>query len=88
MQFYSAYKVQDVLDLYAVTFYALLNEGYRKQALQRQWIARLNDYPHLNTDDRKRLANELQWAATHPSDILNTSGSGSTDAEIKKALGG
>lgn len=88
MQMYPAYKRSDVLAEYAITFFALLNEGYRKKYKNYQMLAQLSDLPKMAKTDRETFYRQLEWAATHPSDILKPSGTGSTDAEIRKALGG
>lgn len=88
MRMYPAYQLRDVLDEYAVSFFALLNEGYRLQYKHYEILAQISDLPHVKADARRDFYNNLKWASTHPSDILKTSGEGSSPAEIKKALGG
>lgn len=85
---YSAYDRAATLDEYAVTFLALLNEGFRIRHRHYQMLAQISDLPHMDKSHRDALYRNLEWAATDPSDILNSSGKGSTDAEIRKALGG
>lgn len=88
MQMYPAYKLRDVLDEYAVTFFALLNQGYRLRYSHYQMLAQISDLPHMEQDKRSSLYRNLEWASKDPSDILKPSGQGSSDAEIKRALGG
>lgn len=85
---YPAYKRRDVLEEYAITFFALLNEGYRIKARHYQMLAQISDLPSLKELDRKTIYRTLEWAATDPSDILKPSSQGSSDAEIEKLLGG
>lgn len=85
---YPAYTVQTVLTEHAITFYALLNEGYRLQYTNYTMLGQLADLPHMSKEDRGKFYKNLEWASTHPSDILNTSGTGSSPAEIKRALRG
>lgn len=87
MRMYPAYKREDVLNEYAISFLALLNEGYRLMRSEDLIQARISDLPHMDQDSRKKFYRELEWAATHPSDILKPSGTGSSPAEIKKLLG-
>lgn len=85
---YPAYRVPHILDSYAVTFLALLNEGYRLKHRHYQMLAQISDLPQMNASARDEFYRQLEWAATPPSDILSSSGTGSTDAEIRRALEG
>lgn len=84
---YPAYTLRDTLNEYAISFFALLNEGYRLQYTDAQLLAQISDLPHMDKSDRKKFYQNLEWAAMHPSDILRT-GEGSDPAEIKRLLGG
>lgn len=88
MDMYPAYTRATILDEYAVTFLALLNEGYRVRHQRYQMLAQISDLPHMDKSNRDNFYRQLEWAATPPSDILSSSGTGSSDAEIRKALGG
>lgn len=88
MQMYPAYRLRDVMAEYAITFFALLNEGYRIKHLHYQMLAKVADLPYLKKEDRVKFYNLLEWASKHPADILSSSGEGSSPAEIKKALSG
>lgn len=88
MQMYPAYKLCDVLDEYAVTFFALLNEGYRLKYANALLQGQLNDLPNMKDADRKKFYQQLEWASQHPGDILKPVGEGSSPSEIKKLLGG
>lgn len=88
MLMYPAYDVAKILDEYAIRFLALLNEGYRKRFRHYQMLAQIADLPTMDKSHREQFYRNLEWATTDPSDILKPSGSGSTDAEIRKALGG
>lgn len=85
---YPAYNVRTALDEYAVTFFALLNEGYRSRNRHYLMLGRISDLPHTKQDIRTKFYNALGWATKDASDILKPSGTGSSDADIKKALGG
>lgn len=85
---YPAYKMRDALDEYAISFFALLNEGYRIRARNYQMLAQISDLPQLKGTDRSTIYRNLEWAATDPSDILKESSQGSSEADIKKVLGG
>ncbi len=87
MQMYPAYKLADVMDEYAITFFALLNEGVRMRYRNYQMLATISDLPYMKAEKRAEIYNDLRWASTHPSDILNKDGAGSSDADIKKLMG-
>lgn len=88
MRFYPAYKLRDVLNEYAVTFFALLNEGYRLQYGDYQILSQISDLPNMKNEDRKQFYQNLKWASTHPSDILKSSDTSSSPADIKRILSG
>lgn len=88
MRMYPAYKLRDVLDEYAITFFALLNEGYRLMHGEYLMLAQIGDLPQMTAEDRRNFYKNLEWASTHPSDILKPTGEGSSPADIKKLLGG
>lgn len=88
MRIYPSYKLRDVLDEYAVSFFALLNEGYRLKHGDFLMLAQIADLPHMKKSERQDFYRSLEWAATHPSDILSSSGEGSSPAEIKRVLNG
>lgn len=87
MDMFPAYTVEKILNMYAVSFLALLNEGYRVRHQRYQMLAQISDLPHMDASNREMFYRQLEWAATPPSDILSSSGNGSSDADIKKALG-
>lgn len=88
MAMYPSYKLREVLDEYAITFFALLNEGYRVKYADAMLAAQIGDLPSMQPADRKQFYKNLEYASTHPSDILKPSGEGSSPADIKKLLGG
>lgn len=89
MRMYPSYKRRDVLDEYAISFFALLNEGYRLMFEHYKMLAHISDLPHIDDKSaREGFYRSLEWASQHPNDILKPSGEGSSPAEIKKLLGG
>lgn len=88
MFFYPAYNVQDVLQEYAVRYFALLAEGYRLYYADIMLKAQVGDLPHMKAEERKQFYKNLEWASMHPSDILSSNGDNSSEADIKKLLGG
>lgn len=88
MQMYPSYRLRDVLDEYAITFFSLLNEGYRQRFKHYDMLGRLADLPYMNKEQRFQFYKSLEWASTHPSDILKTSGKGADDDQIEKLLKG
>lgn len=85
---YPAYKAAEAMHLYALTFFSLLNEGYRVRYGAAILAAQIADLPQMSKEDRQEFYNKLEYAAMHPSDILRTDGAGSSDTDIKKVLGG
>lgn len=88
MQMYPAYQLRDVLEEHAVTFYALLAEGYRMRFKHYEMIAEISLLPNVHPDFMKKWFKQIEWASKHPADILSSSGESSSNAEIKKLLGG
>lgn len=86
MQMYPAYKLHDVLELPAISFFSLLNEGYRLHHTRLIELAHISDVPHMDKQARTEFYKNLEYASTHPSDILKPDSAGSSPEEIKKAL--
>jgi hypothetical protein len=86
LQMYPAYTVPTVLNEYAITFFALLNEGYRLRSENAMLLTQISAFPNMEKKDQDQFYKNLEWATLAPSDILNT-GEGSSDADIKKLLG-
>lgn len=86
---YSGYRRQDIFKEYAVTFFALLNEGYRIRYSAAGLAAQIADLPSMEKVDRAKFYQELEWASTHPGDILKSEAdAGSSPEEIKRLLRG
>ncbi len=88
MQMYPSYQLTDVLNEYAVSFFALLNEGYRLRYEYALLMAHIGDLPAMEKGDREKFYKNLEWASMHPADIIKPSGSGSSPTDIKKLLNG
>lgn len=88
MRMYPAYTLRQVLNEYAISFFALLNEGYRLEHQNYMMLAQIADLPYTDKTTREKFYQNLKWASSHPSDILKPSGEGSSPAEIKKVLSG
>lgn len=90
MQFYPAYKRADVMEEYAKTFFALLNEGYRLQHQRYLMLARITLMPHIKKDARTKFMKSLEYASKDPADILRlgNNGNGTDMNNVKKVLGG
>ena len=88
MRMYPAYKLRDVLNEYAITFFALLNEGYRLKHADYLMLAQISDLPNMEQKGRSKFYKNLEWASKHPSDILKRSDESSSPTDIKKILGG
>lgn len=71
---YKGYTVRTVMDEYAITFFTMLNNGYRQQMERYKMLASIASVPHMKDEDRKDFMRQLEYAATDPSDILDTEG--------------
>lgn len=88
MTMYPAYRYRDILEEYAITFYALLLEGYRIRHKHYETLAVIAELPSADPDYKKEYYRNLQYATMYPGDILKQEGQGSSPTEIKKLLGG
>lgn len=88
MHMYPAYKLRDVIEEYAISFFALLNEGYRIKFRHYRMLGTLNELPNAERRDKDRFYKQLEYAAAAPNDILKPESKGSSDEEIRRALGG
>lgn len=88
MTMYPAYTYKDVVAEYAITFWALLSEGYRIRNKNYETLAVIAELPGTDPKLRAEFHRNLQYASTHPGDILKPDGQGSGKAQIKKLLGG
>lgn len=84
MQMYPAYTYRDVLDEYAIVFYGMLHAGWRLMHRNYLMLSQISDLPGYTEKDRKIFYKNLEWASMHPSDILKSSGEGSSLADVKK----
>lgn len=87
MQFYPAYKAVDVMKMPAISFFALLNEGYRIKYANAKLSAHIAMLPLLTDETRTKFLQELDWASKSPSDILTSDDEASSQSDIKKLLG-
>lgn len=87
MGMYPAYTRALALDEYAVTFFALLNEGYRQQSARYRMESQIALLPYLEKDVRTKMLKRLDFAAADPSDILKPSTMASSDEDIKRLFG-
>lgn len=86
MQMYPAYKASDVLKEYAITFFTLLNEGYRLRYARYLMLANIASSPHLKRSDRTKFMDDLSRASRGFDDILNPS-EGSSPEQLKQLFG-
>lgn len=87
MLMYPSYRLRDVLDEYAITFFALLEEGYRQKHKHYQMMANIVSLPYVDSEARAKFNKTLQWATQDPSDILNDEGDETAISDLKKMLG-
>lgn len=71
---YKGYTVRTVMDEYAITFFTMLNNGYRLEMQRYKMLANIASVPHMKDEDRKDFMRQLEYAGQDPSDILNTEG--------------
>jgi hypothetical protein len=88
MQMYPAYTLRTVLDEYAVSFFSLLNEGYRLQNHNYLMLAYIARAAGTKDEDFQKFQQQLEWASKHPGDILKSASNGSDPAKIKRLLTG
>lgn len=87
MRFYPAYKLREVLDMYATTFFTLLSDAYKHQARGYLLDSQITMLPYLKNDrDRQRFMDNLRSASQGFDAILETS-EGTPLPELKKLLG-
>jgi len=86
MGMYPAYKLSDVLNEYAVTFFTLLSEGYKRQAHRDLMAANVASVPHMDTAGREAFIRNLEWATKDPDDILGLNDSTGTIDDLRKML--
>lgn len=67
MRFYKGYKLDDVADEKAITFFILLNEAYKLDAIEQMKAIVIADMPNAEEKDRRRVFEQLQRVS---SDII------------------
>jgi hypothetical protein len=70
MQMYPAYTLRQVLDLYAISFFTLLGEGYRIKAEHYFMLAQVSAVTIMTDAARDEFFDKLQLAAQDPSDKM------------------
>lgn len=84
---YPAYKRADVLEEYAITFFSLLNEGYKILWKHYLMLAQIGDLPQSSEENRRQFYKQLDWATKDADDILSVNNKGDDIAKLKKLLG-
>lgn len=89
MRMYPSYRLQDVLNEYAITFFALLNQGYRLRHEHYLMMCNIISFPHIEDDKaRRQFIAQLEWAIKEPGDILNNEDDEDNGIEQVKQLFG
>jgi hypothetical protein len=70
---------------YFIRFVSMLNEGLRQMNAHYEMLAFIQLLPTATAEDREKFMQQLQWAAMHPDDILD-SNSGDVDMNQVKEL--
>jgi len=85
---YPGYKrPQDVLNEYAIVYFALLNEGYRQRNQDYLMLANITAIPRMESESANKFLKQLEWAAREPGDILKPSENAATTEQLKKFFG-
>lgn len=84
---YPGYTLRSALDEYAITFFALLDEGYRQKAKDYRMLAQLLMAPEMEPKAWKQLLKSLDAAGHDVGDILKPSGDYSGIEKLRKVLG-
>lgn len=91
MRMYPAYKLRDVMEEYAITFFALLEEGYRQENRRLSLLAQISMLPNAKPQAQKDFVKQFDNAAKDiTDDILRPSTSASSEeseAKLKRLLG-
>jgi len=59
--------VRQALNEYAITFFALLNEGYKQDVYAKRWQLVASAYPNMDEEKQE----ELRASLVLPDDVLN-----------------
>lgn len=70
MRFYS-YKTDEVLNEYAVTFFALLNDMFRIKADELLDLATIGALPHLEPNESKKILEHLERTSKGLRGLIN-----------------
>ena len=84
---YGGYTASSVLQEYSLTFFTLLNEGYRQRNEDSLVLSNITLLPHMEDKDRRRYLNSLNMASKDVNDILSPRGEGSTTGQLKRLFG-
>lgn len=88
LRFYPAYTKQTALDEYAITFFTLLNEGYRLESKHHLTLSKIILMPYYDKEARAKMLKSLEYASQHPDDILKPSDTAIDEAAVERALRG
>ena len=86
MGMYPAYKLDDVLNEYAVSFFTLLSEGYKIQAHRDLMATHIASVPLMDSVGRDTFIRNMEWATKDPDDILGLNDSTGTIDDLRKML--
>lgn len=85
MRFYPAYTKQAAWGEYSLTFFSLLEEGYKQESAKYLMLARIAILPNMHVAHQKDFMRQLDAAAKGT--ILETTGIASTPEQLKRLLG-
>lgn len=88
MQMFPAYTAEGIMNMYAITFFSLLNEGYRVRHAHYHMLSRIVLLPHVKKDARGKFLKMLEYASKDPSDILRTRSNNTDMSKVRDVLGG
>lgn len=84
MQMYPAYKLPDVLNEYAISFFRLLNEGYRIKFNDLRTLANIAMAPETSNESWQKFIESLDYASSGVSAMLEPDEDETTLDKIKE----
>jgi hypothetical protein len=87
MRMYPRYSAKEVLNEFAITFFTLLNEGYRLQNQHYQMLVNVVSVPHMEESSRRTFLKQLEYATQDASDILGADDDSDDFGSVAKLLG-
>ena len=81
LQMYQGYTLHTALEMYAVSFFRLLDEGYRLKYQEYRMMANIVSVPDMKEMDRKAFLRQLDYASKSPDEVFNSGDNTIEDAK-------